>query len=283
VSRSDAEGRPRRVLLVEDNEVNQALAMAILARVGCHADVADNGQQAVERVERARYGLVLMDCQLPVLDGYQATAEIRRREGPTRHTPIVAMTAGVPEDRRRCLAAGMDDHIAKPVLLGEVQATLSRWLGIGATIPTPGGTAVAVPSGGAVLEESRLTELGRLDAMGNGAALVSRLVECFLDRIPVDLADLRAALDQDDAARVARIAHRLRGAAGTVGSSGMVALCEQLEVLAQTGSTSPTGELLCRLEQEFHRVIRALEVIVMRQSHEPGEGPLPRLAHGATG
>ena len=77
---------------------------------------------------RRRYGLVLMDCQLPVLDGFQATAEIRRREGPTRHTPIVAMTAGVLEDRKRCLAAGMDDHIAKPVLLGEVQALLSRWL-----------------------------------------------------------------------------------------------------------------------------------------------------------
>jgi two-component system sensor histidine kinase/response regulator len=96
----------------------------------------------VEQVTRRRYGLVLMDCQLPVLDGFQATAEIRRREGPTRHTPIVAMTAGVLEDRQRCLAAGMDDHIAKPVLLGEVQALLSRWLRSGAT-PTPAGPAVA--------------------------------------------------------------------------------------------------------------------------------------------
>ena len=113
-----AEAKPPRVLLVEDNEVNQAVAIAILTRLGYHADVVGDGQQAVEQVTRRRYGLVLMDCQLPVLDGYQATAEIRRREGPTRHTPIVAMTAGVLEDRKRCLAAGMDDHIAKPVLLG---------------------------------------------------------------------------------------------------------------------------------------------------------------------
>jgi two-component system sensor histidine kinase/response regulator len=264
--------RPREVLLVEDNEVNQALAVAILTRLGYHADVADNGRQAVGLVIHGRYRLVLMDCQLPVLDGYQATAEIRRREGTTRHTPIVAMTAGVPEDRERCLAAGMDDHIAKPVLLAEVEAILARWVGSGTSTPTtPAGPAVPAQSGVAVLDERRLTELGRVDATGNGPALVSRLVESFLDRIPVDLADLRAALDQEDAARVARIAHRLRGAAATVGSSGMVTLCEQLEVLAHTGSTPVMGELLDRLENEFDRVIHALDALVLRRrAHEPG-------------
>jgi two-component system, sensor histidine kinase and response regulator len=259
-----------RVLLVEDNEVNQALAVAILTRLGYPADVADNGRQAVELVERGRYRLVLMDCQLPVLDGYQATAEIRRREGTARHTPIIAMTAGVLADRERCLAAGMDDHIAKPVLLAEVRAMLSRWLEGGAAIPTPTEPAGVAQTGVAVLDESRLTELGRLDATG-GAALVSRLVECFLDRIPVDLAELRAALDQEDDARVARIAHRLRGAAGTVGSSGMVSLCEQLEVLAHTGPVATAGDLLSHLEQEFDRVIRALDALVLRRrSQEPG-------------
>ena len=265
-----AEAKPPRVLLVEDNEVNQAVAIAILTRLGYHASVVGDGQQAVEQVTRGRYGLVLMDCQLPVLDGYQATVEIRRREGPTRHTPIVAMTAGLLEDRERCLAAGMDDHIAKPVLLGEVQAMLSRWLGSGVTAPTPAGPAVAAQSGVAVLDESRLTELGRLDATGT-AVLVSRLVECFLDRIPIDLAELRVALDQGDAARVAQIAHRLRGAAGTVGSSGMVSLCEQLEVLAHTRPMALAGDLLPRLELEFDRVIRALDALVLRRrSKEPG-------------
>jgi two-component system sensor histidine kinase/response regulator len=267
-----ADQAPHRILLVEDNEVNQALAVAILTRLGCHADVVDNGQQAVEQVARGRYGLVLMDCQLPVLDGYQATAEIRRREGETRHTTIVAMTAGVPEDRHRCLAAGMDDHIAKPVLLAEVQMTLSRWLGSAATNPAPAEPAAAPGPGVAVLDESRLTELGRLDTTGS-AALVGRLVECFLDRIPVDLADLRAALDEGDAARVTRIAHRLKGAAGTVGSSGMVDLCEQLEVLSHTGLMPLAGDLLSRLEHEFDRVILALDALVLRRrSQEPGGG-----------
>ncbi len=260
-----AEERPRRVLLVEDNEVNQAVAVAILTRLGYAADLAANGRQAVELVLRGRYGLVLMDCQLPVLDGYRATAEIRRREGTARRTPIVAMTAGVLEDRQRCLAAGMDDHIAKPVLLPEVEAILSRWLEGGAPTPTPAAPAAAAHSGVAVLDESRLTELGRLDATGNGAALVSRLVECFLDRIPVDLADLRAALDQGDASRVTQIIHRLKGAAATVGSSGMVSLCERLEALVQTGAVPSAGELLSHLESEFDRVIRALDTLILRR------------------
>jgi CheY-like chemotaxis protein len=267
-----ADQAPRRVLLVEDNEVNQALAIAILTRLGYRAEVADNGRQAVEQVVRGRYGLVLMDYQLPVLDGCQATAEIRRREGAARHTPIIAMTAGVLEDRQRCLAAGMDDHIAKPVLLAEVRSMLSRWLGTGVTTPMPAGPAVAAQCDVAVLDESRLNELGRLDATGT-AVLIGRLVECFLDRIPVDLADLRAALDQGDAARVTRIAHRLKGAAGTVGSSGMVILCEQLEVLVHAGPTASAGNLLSHLEQEFDRVIRALDAFVLRRrAQEPGEG-----------
>ena len=112
-----AKEQPPRVLVVEDNQVNQAVALAILARLGYRADVAGDGQQAVELVARGRCGLVLMDCQLPIVDGYQATAEIRRREGSARRTPIIALTAAVLEDRQRCLAAGMDDHIAKPVLL----------------------------------------------------------------------------------------------------------------------------------------------------------------------
>jgi len=215
------EERPPWVLLVEDNEVNQAVAIAILARLGYRADVAGDGQQAVDLVVQGRYGLVLMDCQLPVLNGYQATAEIRRREGIAHRTPIIAMTAGVPEDRQRCLSAGMDDHIAKPVLLAEVQMVLSRWLAAEVTTPMAAG--------------------------------------------PKDLADLRAAVHHGDAVGVARIAHRLRGAAGTIGSIGMASLCE-LEVRARTGALPVAGDLLALLEQAFDRVIRALKAVV------PGHG-----------
>jgi two-component system, sensor histidine kinase and response regulator len=265
-----AEERPAGVLLVEDNQVNQAVAVAILTRLGYRADVADNGQRAVELAAQRRYGLVLMDCQLPVLDGYQATIEIRRHEGSAAHTPIVAMTGAVLEDRQRCLAAGMDDHIAKPVLLAEVRDVLARWLPGGDATQEATRPAVAPASTGEVLDQRRLAELGGLDATGNGPALVGRLLEGFLAWIPVDLADLRAALDHGEAAQALRVTHRLKGAAGTVGSSGMVSLCEQLELCVRVEALSPAADLLPLLEQEFNRVIRALDAIVpKRRSPDP--------------
>jgi two-component system, sensor histidine kinase and response regulator len=122
------EDRRRRVLVVEDHEVNQALAVAILAKLGYRAEVADTGREAVEALARAAYGAVLMDCQLPVMDGYQATAEIRRREGDGPRTPIIAMTAGaIAGDRERCLEAGMDDYVSKPIGKEAVAAALNRW------------------------------------------------------------------------------------------------------------------------------------------------------------
>jgi two-component system, sensor histidine kinase and response regulator len=259
--------RQTRVLVVEDNEVNQALAVAILAKLGYRSDVVGDGQQAVELVPRGGHEAVLMDCQLPVLDGYQATAEIRRREGTARRTPIIAMTAAVVQDRQACLAAGMDHHIAKPVLLAEVQAVLARWLQDGGRDPDGRRTGRLAPSTGAVLDRRRLAELGGLDPAGNGPALIRRLLESFLARIPVDLADLRTAFHHGDAARALRVAHRLKGAAATVGSSGMVSLCEQLELRARAGTMPPAGDLLPLLEEEFDRVIRALDEIV------PGSAP----------
>jgi CheY-like chemotaxis protein len=252
-----------QVLVVEDNEINQAVALAILARVGYHADVAGDGQRAVELVLRGSYGCVLMDCQLPVLDGYQATAEIRRCEGPAHRTPIIAMTATSLEERHRCLAAGMDDHITKPVMLGELRGVLSRWLDQLTTQPTVRPAAVAEPTW-EVLDPNRLTELGRLDATADGPEMVGRLIESFLRRIPVDLAELRAALHRGDVTEVTRITHRLNGAAATVGSSGMVNLCEQLEVLARAGPVPSARDLYSRLEQEFDRVILALDAVLPR-------------------
>ena len=210
-----AEHPQRRVLVVEDNEVNQAVAVAIL-------------------------------------------------------TPIVAMTAAVLEDRQRCLAAGMDDHIAKPVLLAELQVVLSRWLEGEVTTAHAGGPAAAMGPTWEVLDPNRLAELGMLEATQNGTVLIDSLVERLLARIPIDLADLRTALDQGDATGVTRITHRLKGAAATVGSSGMVSLCEHLEVLARAGVIPPAANLVSRLEQEFNRVIRALEAVIPgRQSPGP--------------
>jgi CheY-like chemotaxis protein/HPt (histidine-containing phosphotransfer) domain-containing protein len=259
------EHRRRGVLVVEDNPANQALAVAILAKLGYGADVAGNGREAVEAVALGHYGVVLMDCQLPELDGYQATAEIRRREGTGRHTPIIAMTAAaLPEDRERCLAAGMDDYISKPVLVSDVQARLSRWLHGEATPPQASASADSAESARDVLDPDRLAELAQLDPAGNGSEFLRRLVDYFLTSAPADLASLRAAAERGDATATYHVVHRLKGAAATLGSPGMVEVCQELEVLASTGGLTPAHELLCCLEQEFGRVTSALDVAVPR-------------------
>ena len=113
----------------EEVEQRQHVAVRLLEKLGYSADVTGNGLDAVEALARISYAAVLMDCHMPEMDGYQASAEIRRREGDTRHTPIIAMTAGAMEgDRALCLAAGMDDYIAKPVRLEDLGAALQRWV-----------------------------------------------------------------------------------------------------------------------------------------------------------
>ncbi|GEM_PF-6062205 len=127
-----------RLLLVEDNRLNEMVAVEILTRLGYRIDVASNGRRAVEMAQATRYHAILMDCQMPVMDGYTATAELRRIEGAARRTPIIAMTAGAfDEDRQRCLAAGMDDFLAKPFDLDALAATVARWTsnsGAGVTV-----------------------------------------------------------------------------------------------------------------------------------------------------
>jgi len=123
------------VLVAEDNPVNQRVAVRMLERLGVQADVAGDGVAALHCLSQREYDLVLMDCQMPELDGFEATSRIRAGEGPGQRTPIIAMTASAMRgDRERCLAAGMDDYVAKPVRIDDLRAVLARWLpgGVGA-------------------------------------------------------------------------------------------------------------------------------------------------------
>ena len=127
--------RPR-VLVAEDNPVNQRVAVRMLERLGLGADVAADGREAVQSFGRQPYAAILMDCQMPELDGFEATARIRAREGTSRHTPIIAMTASAMRgDRERCLAAGMDDYVSKPITIDGLRAVLERWLPLDSDAP----------------------------------------------------------------------------------------------------------------------------------------------------
>ena len=247
-------GGRRHVLVAEDNHWNQVLAVRMLGWLGCSTDVAVNGREAVEAAARRVYGAVLMDCQMPEMDGYQATAEIRRREGTAVHTPIIAMTAAAsPEDRERCLAVGMDDYLAKPVILDDLKRVLVRWL--------PGQDGAPLGPGPAqpaheVVDPDRLAPAWKLDPSdedwaGSRSPQFSRLVEAFLASVPRDIARLRAAAGRKDATAMQRAAHHLKGAAVMFGLTGMAASCEALEALAVAGDFAPAGGLVHRLEEEL--------------------------------
>jgi CheY-like chemotaxis protein/HPt (histidine-containing phosphotransfer) domain-containing protein len=233
--------RGPRLLLAEDNAINQKVARHLLEKLGYQADVVANGREAVAALARHPYPLVLMDCQMPELDGYAATAAIRAREGATQHTPIVAITAGaMASERERCFAAGMDDYIAKPVRLEDLATVLARWLPAAAAQHplAPAPAPAPAPARGAGVDPSVLAKLGD-PALGGDPAFLRELVAIFHQESPPLLAALRTAAAHGDAAGLLRPAHTLRGNAGYFGATRLSALCEQLEAL---GRAQPPAE-----------------------------------------
>jgi len=254
---------PRRghVLLVEDNEINRTVALGVLAKLGYSADVAGNGLEAVDSAARKIYAAVLMDCQMPEMDGYAATRELRRVEGAARHTPIIAMTASaLEEDRDRCLAAGMDDYITKPVKLDDLDATLSRWLDPPRSVP-PSGQPEPEAQLVQTAIERRLDELRGPDPTEDGEFL-SALIGSFLTEAPAFLAGLAAAVDGDDAAAVEGRAHSLKGAAANLGAARLAALCGELEAAGRSHHLDSAGPLIGRLQAELNQVRNALDAVL---------------------
>jgi CheY-like chemotaxis protein/HPt (histidine-containing phosphotransfer) domain-containing protein len=244
------------ILVVEDNAINQQVACGWLHKLGYRADVAGNGFEALEAVGRIRYGAVLMDCQLPELDGFAATAEIRRREGDGPHVPIIAMTANAMRgDRERCLAAGMDDYLSKPVKPEHLEQVLQRWM---ANPPPIGPTAVAAPEpelGDASLDPEILTRLVHLNRPGR-PNLLSDLIRQFLEDTPRQLAALREAAERTDTRALAEGAHALKGAASHFGAERLAGLCQQLE---QLPGSAGAEKMLTEADAEFARVAVLLD------------------------
>ncbi|MEP6936013.1 MAG: response regulator [Nitrospirota bacterium] len=256
-----AAARPR-ILVAEDNIVNQKVAVCQLDKLGYRADVVANGLEAVDAVARIRYALVLMDCQMPEMDGLEATAKIRQREGEQagRRLPIIAITANaMPGDRESCINAGMDDYLAKPVKLEQLQAMLARWSPSQATPaePEPPVPVSAAPRdpGEDCVDAAMLADVRQLD---RSCGLLSTLITHFIADGPTRLAALEDALQQGDAGALARVAHELNGASGNLGVRRMRQLCIELQALGKAKDLTKAGALLAQLVCEFDLVRQRL-------------------------
>ncbi len=246
-------GSVRRVLLAEDNEFNQLLVKRTLEQLDCVVDAVGTGTEAVQAALGGGYDLVLMDCQMPDLDGFEATREIRRQERHDARVPIIALTANaMVGDRDRCLEAEMDDYIAKPFSISALRCTVKRWLAVPVEVAVPGGAAPDSPEGDAPpsdppVDERRLAVL-REEA---GTEIIAELVMIFLEDMGVRLARLDNARDVEE---VCQAAHAIKGAAGNIGAMPMSAIAELLEKSHTPPDDDKTKSRIAELRSEFERV-----------------------------
>jgi PAS domain S-box-containing protein len=274
-----ARGRPleerARLLVVEDNPVNQLVALGILETLGYEADTADDGVEALERLGAGCYAAVLMDVQMPRLDGYATTRALRESESEAggRRTPVVAMTAAAVEgERDRCLAAGMDDFLTKPIDPEALGSALRRWVdrstGTGPTDPHQvAGTAQSA------LDRDRLDMLRELDP--SHTTYLDNAIGNFVARVPEAVDALRTAISARDHAALTQAAHRTKGSALNLGLSSVGHLAHELEMLGDSGSTAGAPALLAELEEALAQAVAAIRSYQRSYSGEPGPAGCP--------
>jgi CheY-like chemotaxis protein/HPt (histidine-containing phosphotransfer) domain-containing protein len=251
IDRGLAQRVPLHILLAEDNAVNQKLALRLLERMGYRADVAANGLEVLTALGRQPYDVVLMDVQMPELDGLAATRQIRMQWPADRQPRIIAMTANAMQgDREACLDAGMDDYISKPVQVQELQQALER-----AAVPAGGNGAAPATAG--VLDQNVLDELRKLEADG-APDLLADLIGLFQQETPPLLDSIRDAVATGNADKLRAAAHTLKGSSGSLGARGLAALCADLERVGRSGSVAGAAALLAPLAAEYARVCVAL-------------------------
>ena len=251
-----------RILLVEDNQVNQVVAQRMLEALGCRALVAGNGKAALDALERESFDLILMDCQMPEMDGYTATVELRRREQDTAsgsRLPVIALTANALEgDRERCLAAGMDDYLPKPFRRDALAAMLGRWLP--ARAPAEDGSSVAAAETASAPAVDRKA-LDAIRELGGSASpdLLDQVIRIYLDTTPELLDTLRSGLAAAHTEAVRTAAHTLKSSSANLGATGLSELCKRLETAARGGMLTSDLPTIRQIDAEYARVRALLE------------------------
>lgn len=253
-----------RVLVVEDNKVNQKVVLAMLAKFGLTPVLADNGQAALDRLTEAPFDLVLMDCQMPVLDGYEATRILRARElaEGSRRTPVVALTAhATAGEREKCLAAGMDAYLSKPVSQKELAATLARWLG---DTPVPDQEAFddllseRVDVGPTATRAPVWDREAVLRDLDGDEELLNELIDAFVAEVPEQLTALHDAQERSDLAALAEIAHAVKGMAGHFHAEDLRGAALKLEHIARMAKSTDYARLVGTLAEAAARLIEDL-------------------------
>ncbi|MEP6878451.1 MAG: response regulator [Nitrosospira sp.] len=297
---SDSPDRPfigTRVLLAEDNATNQIVGAMMLRNLGCHVDIAANGREAMQMIEKFPYEIVFMDCEMPEMDGYEATAAIRRRTDSKCRLPIVAVTAQAMQgDEARCLAASMDDYISKPVKQEDFARALKWWVPgknrerkseppehrseneKAATVDIPNDSsssaiASSVPRISSALSAEVVARLRALEE-ATEPSLVSQIYTSFLKEGAERISVLRSSVEVSDAELLRRTAHTLRGASANVGAIHMSDIARQLEVLGKNSSMIGAAPLIEQIESEFERVKAEIAELDMHSERTPDKAQL---------
>jgi CheY-like chemotaxis protein len=281
---------PLRILLAEDNPTNQKLALIILGRLGYKADLAANGREALQALERQPYDVVLMDMQMPEMDGLEATRRIRRELPASRQPHIIAMTANAMQgDREACLAAGMNDYVSKPIRVEELVGALStsRPLESGPGARSQehdaggdGSSSAAAPpaaeareiapvepdhrgagpaADAAVLEPKALEAL--LATLGGEFANLRIIIDSFLEEAPGLLDELDRFVEAGDAAGVRRVAHSLKSNGADFGASVFAERCKELEMLGKSGALDGAADLAAQIRERYRELASALAAL----------------------
>jgi two-component system sensor histidine kinase/response regulator len=269
-----------RVLLAEDNPVNQAVALEMLECLDLQVDNATNGREAIESLERVTYDLVLMDCQMPEMDGYEATRAIRQHETSEARQPIpiIALTANAMQgDRQRCLDVGMTDYLSKPFTFDQLHDVLARWLphqSVPAPVPAQPVLPQATDAAPAIVQTASPsdsidhTSLAAIRALqrNDGPDVLRRVVHMYFSNSPTLLDGLRDAITRGDVFAMQRAAHAFKSSSGNVGAVKLAALCKDLEAMGRANSMANAAEMLSAIDAEYEVVQEALETELQRGS-----------------
>jgi CheY-like chemotaxis protein len=258
---SELKRKNYQLLLAEDNPINQKLAVTILQKSGYSIDVVDDGEQAVKAIEGGTYNLVLMDVQMPGLDGFEATQRIRSSDGEYQHVPIIAMTAhAMSGDRERCLAAGMDDYISKPFDLDELLHTVEKWLvkePLHADELETQRKVVAVPQ----MDEPVNIELA-LPRFSDDKNFFIELLTEFTDHLNDRLKEMHRTADSANLGDLVRQAHNLKGSASNFNAEPLTSLAQDIELQARMGNTTSLSSNLSKIANEEPRLREFLSKII---------------------